>query len=265
VHQLSSAARRAIFAPLDTEARVEAVVRRLGDAIALGLLADGEQLPGESDLAGRLSVSTVTLREALMALRQQGLVATRRGRGGGTFVRAPADTRQERLRQRLFGYTLEELGDLADHYATVAGGTARLAAERADTCDLDAPRRSLREFAAAADAAARARVDGRFHVEIAAAAQSARLTREEIRFQTELGPLLCLPFAAEQAHRTADTQHRALLDAIADGDGERARALAEQHVRDGLRHLIERRLDGTWQTDPQAPQVDRPPTPQPSR
>ena len=247
MNRLSSAVRRAIFAPLDSEARVEVVVRRLGDAIALGLLADGEQLPGESDLAGRLNVSTVTLREALMALRQQGLVATRRGRGGGTFVRAPADTLDDRLRQTLFGHTIEELRDLADHYAVVAGGTARLAADRADSTDLDAPRRSLQEFADAGDAPARARVDGRLHVEIAAASQSARLTREEIRFQTEIGPLLCLPFAGEQAHRTADRQHRALLDAIAAGDGATARDLAEEHVRDALRPLIETRLDGTWQ------------------
>lgn len=76
-------ARQAVFTPVNNQARVDAVVRRLGDAIELGLLADGEQLPGESDLAAQLGVSTVTLREALMALRQQGLVTTRRGRGGG--------------------------------------------------------------------------------------------------------------------------------------------------------------------------------------
>lgn len=243
MNRLSSAARRAIFAPLDTEARVEAVVRRLGDAIVLGLLADGEQLPGESDLAGQLGVSTVTLREALMALRQQELVSTRRGRGGGTVVRAPADALQQRLLRRLLAHTTEELRDLGDHYAAIAGATAALAAERADPHDLEAPRRSLEDFAGAADAAARARVDGRFHVEIAAAAQSARLTREEIRIQTEIGPLLCLPLADAEVHRNADEQHRALLGALADGDPARARDLAEQHVRDAVGQLIERRME----------------------
>ncbi|MEU9388144.1 winged helix-turn-helix domain-containing protein, partial [Streptomyces sp. NPDC048279] len=84
--QTDGGAKRAVFAPVDSRARVDAVVRRIGDAIELGLLADGEQLPGETELAGQLGVSTVTLREALMALRQQGLVVTRRGRGGGGFV-----------------------------------------------------------------------------------------------------------------------------------------------------------------------------------
>ncbi len=247
MNPLSSAARRAVFAPLDTEARVEAVVRRLGDAIVLGLLTDGEQLPGESDLADRLGVSTVSLREALAALRQQGLVTTRRGRGGGTFVHTPGEPLGHRLRQRLLDHTIEDLRDLGDHYAAVAGGTARLAAERADPHDLQAPRRSLQDFADAADAAARARIDGRFHVEIAAAAQSARLTREEIRFQTEIGPLLCLPYLDAEAHRDADAEHRSLVDAIAAGDGPAARTVAEEHVRHVVRHLIELRLDGSWQ------------------
>lgn len=244
VNRLSSAARRAVFASLETEARVEAVTRRLGDAITLGLLTDGEQLPGESELAALLGVSTVTLREALMALRQQGLVATRRGRGGGTFVCAPADGLRERLAQRLNAQSAEELRDLGDYYASVAGGIARLAAERADEHDLEAPRRSLQDFAAADDAATRARIDGRFHVEIAAAAQSARLTREEIRLQTEIGPLLCLPFTDAEVHRIANEQHRALLDAIAAGDSVQARALAEEHVHEAVRHLIERRMEG---------------------
>jgi DNA-binding FadR family transcriptional regulator len=244
---LSSAARRAVFSSLEAEPRVDAVVRRLGDAIALGLLGDGEQLPGESELSARLGVATVTLREALVVLRQQGLVTTRRGRGGGTFVCAPTDALDDRLWARLLAHSTEELRDLADHWAALAGATARLAAERADPHDLDAPRRSLGDFAEAEDPAARGRVDGRFHVEIAAAAQSARLTREEIRFQTELGPLLCLAFNQPEAHREADAQHSALLDAVASGDGLRARDLAEQHVHFGLRRLIERRLDGSWQ------------------
>jgi DNA-binding FadR family transcriptional regulator len=251
VNRLSSAARRAVFAPLESEPRVDAVARRLGDAITLGLLADGEQLPGESDLASQLGVATVTLREALVVLRQQGLVLTRRGRGGGTFVQAPADSLEHRLLTRLARHRPEELRELGDHYAVVAGGVARLAAERADAHDLAAPRRSCAEFAAAEDPALRARLDGRLHVEIAAAAQSGRLTREEIRFQTELGPLTCLAFTRAEAHRTADDDHAALLDAIASGDGERARRLAEEHVLRSVRRLIALRLDDTsWEAAP---------------
>ncbi|WP_181779928.1 GntR family transcriptional regulator, partial [Pseudonocardia pini] len=75
--------------------RSEAVVRRLGSAIALGIIVDGEQLPAELQLAASLNVSTVTLRDALSDLRARGLVATRRGRGGGSFVVASQEALTE--------------------------------------------------------------------------------------------------------------------------------------------------------------------------
>src|SRR5687768_10641430 len=87
VRLLSGDARNAVFAPVaDGSARREVVARRLGGAIALGLIGDGEQLPSELELATSLNVSTVTLRDALADLRARGLVVTRRGRGGGSFV-----------------------------------------------------------------------------------------------------------------------------------------------------------------------------------
>jgi hypothetical protein len=50
----STTARIAVFAPLDSGGRVEAVTERLRGAIALGLIGDGEQLPRESELANAL-------------------------------------------------------------------------------------------------------------------------------------------------------------------------------------------------------------------
>ncbi len=233
----------ALFAPIDTEPRVEVVVRRLSDVIALGLLADGEQLPGESDLASRLGVSTVTLREALMALRQQGLVVTRRGRRGGSFVCAPPDTLGERLNRRLAAHGTEELRDLGDHYAAVAGAAAALAADRADDHDLEPVRRSLAEFARTSDPTARGRIDGRLRVEVAAASQSARLTRAEIGFQTELGALSCLVYAEEATYLAAAERHCDLMKALTTGDGAAARTVAEEHVGVGMARLIELRLE----------------------
>ena len=64
----------------------EHAVEQLARAIRLGAFADGELIPPERDLAERLGVSRNTLRDAIAALRESGLVATRRGRGGGTRV-----------------------------------------------------------------------------------------------------------------------------------------------------------------------------------
>ncbi|MGW0807318.1 FadR/GntR family transcriptional regulator [Nonomuraea sp. NPDC002799] len=237
---VASGSHLAVFAPVGGRGLVDAVVRRLADAIALGLLADGEQLPSEAELAALLGVSTVTLREALMALRQRGLVETRRGRGGGSFVRTPQEPPE--IGGRLRAFTVDELRDLGDHYAAVAGAAARLAARRALPGDVAPLWRSLDDMARAGSTAARRRLDGRFHVEVAAASQSARLTQEEIRLQADIGPLLWLPSDEPGRHDEATAQHRAIAEAIVRGDPEQARDLAERHVLDAMGRLIELRL-----------------------
>ena len=86
---LTTVRARTVFAPLDEGGRAGTVARRLAQAITLGLLLDGERLPAETQLASQFGVSPVTLREALAELREAGLVETRRGRRGGSFIHAP--------------------------------------------------------------------------------------------------------------------------------------------------------------------------------
>jgi DNA-binding FadR family transcriptional regulator len=232
-------ARRAVFSPVDSTARVEAVARRLTDAIAVGLLADGEQLPSEAELAARFGVSTVTLREALIALRRQGLVETRRGRGGGSFVRTPAETVDPGVRLTAFG--ADELRDLGDHYAAIAGAAARLAAQRSLPENVSCLLRSLDRMSGEHSPARLRGLDGRFHIEVAAASQSARLTREEIRLQADIGPLIWLHHEHPAGRARAYAQHRLIADAIARRDPDQARDVAERHVLDAMEHLIELR------------------------
>jgi GntR family transcriptional regulator len=61
----------------------------LEGAIARGRLAPGDRLPPERELAGKLRVSRMTLRQALAALERRGLLTRRVGREGGTFVDEP--------------------------------------------------------------------------------------------------------------------------------------------------------------------------------
>ncbi|MGN6331607.1 MAG: FadR/GntR family transcriptional regulator [Motilibacteraceae bacterium] len=236
-HRSPSRARATVFAPLEAAGRVELVSRRLTDAIALGLLRDGEQLPSEAELAASLGVATVTVREALSALRQQGLVETRRGRGGGSFVRSPDDPAAALLRSRLEELSLSELRDLCDHYAAIAGAAARLAADRAAEDEIDRLRAAAEAMDRAVDAGQRRRAEGTFHIEVVAAAQSARLTREEIRLQNEVGPLLWLASGDGTVGKAAFTQHLEVTRLIGDGDGDGARAATEEHVGAALTRL----------------------------
>ncbi len=227
----------AVFAPLETSSRAAVITRRLGDAISLGVLPDGLPLPAESELAERLGVATVTVREALGALRADGLIRTRRGRNGGSFVCSPADDGRTALLHRLRDLGQGELRDLGDHYAAVGGRCAELAAGRADASDV-ARLRSLgpavRDGRVASDWL---RAEGAFHLELAVAAQSARLAREEITLQAEVGPVLWLAHAHAGAAGEAARSHELLTDAVARGDGTAARAALEDHVHQLVRAL----------------------------
>ena len=64
----------------------EETVQRLLQTIRLGVMAPGDRLPAERELAVMLAVSRDTLREAISALAQAGYVVSKRGRYGGTFV-----------------------------------------------------------------------------------------------------------------------------------------------------------------------------------
>lgn len=72
---------RTTFRPLQ---RYEQIAERLADDIRSGVLAPGERLPSERELARTLEVSRASVREALASLALQGVVETRHG--AGTFV-----------------------------------------------------------------------------------------------------------------------------------------------------------------------------------
>src|SRR3954447_11117245 len=91
---------RSVYSPVPVRNAFEVTVERLARSIRLGVLVGGERLPPERELAETLGVSRVTLREAIGALRSAGLIESRRGRGGGTFVVSPRATRPRQVGRR---------------------------------------------------------------------------------------------------------------------------------------------------------------------
>jgi GntR family transcriptional repressor for pyruvate dehydrogenase complex len=183
----------------------------------------------------------VTLREALATLRSMGLVETRRGRGGGSFVRAPQEPQPVRLERPLRLLSPHELQDIGDHRAAVAGAAAKLAAERALGGDVTTLRGHIDRLHHARTLTERRRADARIHIEIAAAAQSPRLTRQEMDLWSEVGDLVWLPVTEAQAPAVAG-EHEALIDAIESQRPEQARLLAERHVLAETERLLALRL-----------------------
>jgi GntR family transcriptional regulator, transcriptional repressor for pyruvate dehydrogenase complex len=232
----------AVLAPLTDSGRADMVVRRIAEAVTLGLMVEGEQLPSESDLADQLGVANGTVREALAILREQGLVETRRGRNGGSFIRSPEEGLARLHQSRLKEIGLSELRDLGDEEFAVSGAAAHFAAERAPADLADRLDQLITALRKAESPAERRKADVRFHIEVAVASQSVRLTQLEVRMQAELGPLLWLPGAAAPDASAFADQHREILVAIAAGDAAAARRLAEEHTVAGAHQLVRAHL-----------------------
>ncbi|HEV7811712.1 MAG TPA: GntR family transcriptional regulator [Leifsonia sp.] len=237
-----SAARAAVFAPLDGAGRAEVVERRLSDAILLGLLAPGERLPSEADLSRQFNVATVTAREALESLRGRGLVQTRRGRGGGSFVRSKSDAHLEVIEERVRGISRVELRDLGVHFAALAAMSAELAAERASGDDVEGLERLVASFARDTDGAAR-RAENTFRLEVAALSQSARLVRELLRLQAEFGPVLWLNLRDQRYRDRSAERQAAVVTAIAAADPAAARRATLEHIDEAVECLVDAKAE----------------------
>jgi GntR family transcriptional repressor for pyruvate dehydrogenase complex len=218
-----------IFSPVPVRNAFEVTVERLGQSIRLGVLADGEQLPPERELADTLGVSRVTLREAIKALREGGLVESRRGRGGGTFIVSPklhrplsSEQAKEPLRERL--------EDTLDLRRVIEPGAAALAAGRPLTAADRATLNRCLDEATNCSADGRRLADSRLHMAIAAASGSASVTAVMADVALRVDELLrAIPvITANIAH--SDRQHAAIVDAILGGLVDRARTEMEDHV-----------------------------------
>jgi len=219
----------AVLRPVREGNAFESTVELLGTAIRLGVFAEGERLPPERELAERLRVGRATLREAIGALRDTGLVTTSRGRTGGTVVvyRGPATepgglaSLQERA---------EQIADVLAFRRVVEPGAAQLAA----SADLTADQRSwlvaALEAAHASTAEGGRRVaDARLHLAVATLSGSAMVVEAVTQAQARLSELLSAIPVLRLNIQHSDAQHSALVAAVLRGDAEGARRVMEEH------------------------------------
>jgi len=223
----------------------EETIERVLQVIKLGVVPVGDRLPPERDLAQRLGVGRVTLREAIRALQDAGYVESRRGRYGGTFVRAapPASTGHEAAARgtaklssaaRLMS---DRLHDVLGFRHVLETGAAEHAAARAHTrAEADHLRAMLAQTANARPEHYR-RCDARLHLAVAELSGSASITAAVADARTALNELLDAIPLLEHNIRHSDRQHRRIVASILDGRQSAARAAMDEHL-DGTASLL---------------------------
>ncbi|MDX3189394.1 GntR family transcriptional regulator [Streptomyces sp. MN03-5084-2B] len=216
----------ALFRPVRTGNAFEETVERLLQAIRLGVVGAGERLPSERELAERLGVSRVTLREAIRALSDAGYVESRRGRYGGTFVHDTLPAPPE-PGGKVDTVALEDA--LSLRYVLETGAAEMAAARSLSPADRQHLTGTLAE-AAGADLDDYRRRDSRLHLAIAEVTASGSLTTAMADARTRVNQLLdripLLPPNLEHSN----AQHEAIVDAILAGDAPAARRAMAEHI-----------------------------------
>jgi DNA-binding FadR family transcriptional regulator len=222
----------AVFAPVRTANTFEETVERILQSIKLGVVGFAERLPSERELAVRMGVSRVTVREALRALQEAGYVDARRGRYGGTFVTfRPDHPPSTPVRVLARGKTrVREISDVLTFRHVLEVGAAEAAARRG----LDEQQRAylLERLAAteAADLYSYRQCDARLHLAVAEVTGSTSLATAIADIRMDLDDLLNSIPLLERNIEHSNVQHRRIVEAIVAGNPRRARAAMEEHV-----------------------------------
>ncbi|MFG2516202.1 GntR family transcriptional regulator [Streptomyces sp. NPDC048584] len=189
------------------------VCTAIRDDIVAGVHERGARLT-EEVLARRYGVSRVPVREALRTLEAEGFVVTRR-HAGACVAEPGAQEAADLLEMRML---LEPLGAAraaqrrTDAHLKVLRGLVRLGQERARQGNSD----DLRSLS------------GWFHETLAQATGSPALTST----LTQLRHKIAWMYAAEGPPDPVEywAEHGAIVDAVARGDGDRARAVTALHT-----------------------------------
>jgi GntR family transcriptional regulator, transcriptional repressor for pyruvate dehydrogenase complex len=210
----------------------EVIVDQIRLLIRSGQLTAGDRLPSERELCERFGVSRVTVREALRVLEANGLVDIRVGARGGAFVTAPTS--------RLVGEGIADLMSLSSLSALEVTearmvfelGLVPLVCERATEEDIAA----LYEIC---DRGTTALESGDYPLTLSAEWHSRFARSTHNRAIGLLAESLHDPMirslqearSTEPAHgRRGVEEHRALVDAVAARDVERATELMRVHL-----------------------------------
>lgn len=206
----------------------------------------GEIKPGEiidpDALLDDFQVSRTVMREAIKVLSAKGLVDARPRLGTYVTERSrwqllDGDVMTWRSQDEPDPLLVLELGEVRQ---IIEPAAARMAAVRRSEDELSAIERALEELESSsgqAQVASHVRADIAFHTAVLVASGNELLER----FEVVLEPALHARDALAYAHSTTRDfldQHRAVFDAIADSDPERARS-AMQFLMDQAAHDTE--------------------------
>lgn len=197
-------------------------------AILNRVIPSGQRL-AEIPVARAISSSRTPVREALLRLEADGFVKS-----------------EPRIGMVVAGNTLESFGEIYEMREVLEGLAARLAARYARSTDISAMEKIIAESLAPSESHATPQLrllNTHFHetIHICARNNQLRQTLKHLINRLRLSPIST--YGAPGRAESAIDEHRAIVQAIAEHDEERAARLASEHCRgDGAARLSQMAL-----------------------
>ncbi len=224
------------FTPVKTRRIYEDIVEQIKQFITGGELKPGDKLLAEREMAERLQVSRVSVREAIKALEMLGFVDIRPG--DGTFVR---DTNTDDIIRPLAMFLAVERNSLLDMFEVrriFETATAGLAADRADSEEVEEIRtllEKMKEGLNLQDSEKGEEFDTAFHYAVAEATHNSLLTKlfrtvsEEFAKAISTARRQLFLDSPDNAQKIID-QHTRIYKAIKARDSSGASAAMLEHL-----------------------------------
>lgn len=208
---------------------VQALLRFIGD------LPAGTRLGSETSLAEQFQVSRPTVREALQTLSAAHRVQIVQGRNGGIFVASSAGEGLALNINDSVSTMLEteevSVDELVEARLTIEPHLAGFAAARATPADIEAMQHHIEQ------SLGKGPLDPDFlhcdrllHLTIARAARNSLLTATTAWFREVLQPQLVVATSEHVSATLITAQHRAIVEAIAEGNAQAAHDAMSAHI-----------------------------------
>jgi GntR family transcriptional repressor for pyruvate dehydrogenase complex len=216
-----------VFIEVSRTSAPQAIEAQIKQLIVSRQLVAGSPLPPERDFAARLGVSRSTLREALRALTEEGMVEARQG--SGWIVQPNRTTAASNLAVyfRLEDITFEQVFEarMANEPAI-----ARLAAERRTDAELTTIVEAFDAMAAAPQPKAFVEADTHFHALIATAAHNVLLSFQMHPTMSLLEEVRLDVVAEGDSIATSQAEHQRIVDAIRRRDPDATESAMRAHI-----------------------------------
>jgi GntR family transcriptional repressor for pyruvate dehydrogenase complex len=213
----------------------EEIAEQIKQQIVAGKLPPGHKLPSTRELTERYQVGRSTMREALSMLKAMGLIEIRQGEG--CFVRAVDAAELEVPNFEHLFTSLEAVLELLEARVALEVANAGLAASKRtdeDVAELNAVLADMDHEVGTETVGEKQ--DMRFHLTLARATHNSIMVKllETIASQVELTireTRRVQLYANKEISRQLWREHKAIADAIADRDPERAQEEMRRHLK----------------------------------